>query len=152
VFKRRRLSIETLVTWTRRASAALFKSRQCSDISDDTDPTKAAAGPKNAHRLVDGASSTDCLTLTRLWLSDELPRNSESRVNGVVIRALKRNTSVKFLLSYADPAQRHLGTIYQATGWLYTGLSQATPMYDIGDGVPRHSGGLAHSLPGSTLR
>ena len=104
------------------------------------------AGPSYAYALVDGATPDDCLTLSRLWLSDELPRNSESRFIGIVTRALKRNTRLKFLVSYADPAQGHLGTIYQATGWVYTGLSQATPLYDIGDGRHYHSRSLSHSF------
>ncbi len=103
-------------------------------------------GPFNAHSLVRDASPDDCLTLTRLWLSDELPANSESRVIGVLLRSLRKYTSVKFLLAYADPAQGHRGGIYQATGWLYTGLSSATPLYDLGDGVARHSRSLAHAF------
>jgi hypothetical protein len=102
-------------------------------------------GPLNAYRLVEAAIPADCLILTRLWLSDELPKNSESRVLGVVLRSLKRDTTVKFLVSYADPSQGHLGTIYQATGWTYTGPSQATPLYDIGDGKARHSRSLSHA-------
>ena len=85
-------------------------------------------GPMNAHRLVDEAKADDCVTLTRLWLDNELPKNSESRVIGVVLRALRRHTSLKFVLSYADPAAGHLGTIYQATGWLYSGLSEVYPI------------------------
>jgi hypothetical protein len=102
-------------------------------------------GPLNAYSLVDGASPDDCLTLTRLWLSDELPKNSESRFIGVVLRSLRKNTALKFLVSYADPAQGHLGTIYQATGWVYTGLSEAMPLYDVGDGQARHSRSLSHA-------
>ncbi|HZA24572.1 MAG TPA: DNA methyltransferase [Dehalococcoidia bacterium] len=102
-------------------------------------------GPLNAYSLVEGATPDDCLTLTRLWLSDELPKNSESRFIAVVLRSLRRNTYLKFLVSYADPAQGHLGTIYQATGWLYTGLSEAMPLYDIGDGKARHSRSLSHA-------
>jgi len=79
------------------------------------------AGPSLGYHLVEGAGIEDCLTLTRLWLSDELPRNSESRVLSVAIRALHRHTSLKFLLAYSDPAMGHVGTIYQAAGWLYTG-------------------------------
>ena len=96
------------------------------------------AGPANAHALVRGAELQDCLTLTRLWLSDELPPNSESRVLGYTLGNLKRHTQLKFLITYADPAQGHLGYIYQSTNWLYTGLSQATPLYDIGDGRLYH--------------
>ena len=109
-------------------------------------------GPFNAHRLVEGASPSDCLTLSRLWLSDELPKNSESRVVGVVLRALRRSTKVRFLLSYADPAAGHVGAIYQAADWIYTGLSNAMPLYDIGDGQARHSRSLAHAFGTHSVR
>jgi hypothetical protein len=97
------------------------------------------AGPQMAHSLVTGAIRGDCLALTRLWISDELPSNSESRTLGVILRSLKRYTNIKFLVTYADPAYSHTGTIYQATGWIYTGLSEATPSYDVGDGKAIHS-------------
>ena len=94
------------------------------------------AGPFLVHQLVDGGQPDDCVVLTRLWLSDELPRNSESRVLGIVLRALRRETQLKFVVAYSDPAAGHQGTIYQATNWIYTGLSTAMPSYDLGDGVP----------------
>jgi hypothetical protein len=104
------------------------------------------AGPANCYSLVEGATPDDCLTLSRLWLSDELPKNSESRFISVVLRSLKKHSGLKFLVSYADPAQGHVGTIYQATSWTYTGLSEATPLYDIGDGRHYHSRSLSHSF------
>lgn len=110
------------------------------------------AGPSQAYKLVEGTQPEDCFTLTRLWLSDELPRFSESRALGFVLRAMRQHTSLKFLVSYADPSHGHLGTIYQATGWLYSGLSSAMPLCDLGDGVPRHSRSVAHSLGSHSLR
>ncbi|AHB14134.1 hypothetical protein [Dehalococcoides mccartyi] len=104
------------------------------------------AGPALAYRLVDGAEPQDCLTLTRFWLSDDLPKNAESRVLGVIFRYLKRHTDLKFLISYSDPSAGHLGIIYQATGWLYTGLSSAMPLYDLGDGRLRHGRSLNNFL------
>ena len=109
-------------------------------------------GPLNAYSLVVGANPEDCLVLTRLWLNDELPKNSESRVLAVVVRSLRRQTQVKFLVSYADPAQGHLGTIYQATGWVYAGPSEATPLYDLGDGKTRHSRSLSHAYGTHSVR
>lgn len=109
-------------------------------------------GPANAHCLVEDAKPEDCLTLTRLWLSDELPRNSESRVIGIILRALRKHTDLKFLVSYADPSQGHIGTIYQATGWIYTGLSEAMPLYDLGDGVARHSRTLGYAFGSHSTR
>lgn len=102
-------------------------------------------GSYNSSSLVRGASPDDCLTLSRFWLAEDMPANSESRILGVVSRALRRHTKLKFLLSYADPTQGHIGTIYQAAGWHYTGLSDATPHYDLGDGRSHHSRSLSHA-------
>ncbi len=110
------------------------------------------AGPANAYRLVNGSNRADCLTLSRLWLSDKLPQNSESRVIGIALRVIRHVTNVKFVISYADPSQGHIGGIYQATNWLYTGLSEATPLLDLGDGVNRHSRSVSHSLGTHSVR
>jgi len=110
------------------------------------------AGPYLAYHLVHGAERNDCLVLTRLWLSDELPVNSESRVIGIVTRLISRHTDVKFLVSYADPAAGHAGVIYQSVGWLYIGLSSVMSLYDLGDGIARHSRSVAHDLGSHSLR
>ena len=109
-------------------------------------------GPFNVHRLVAGSTRDDCLVLSRLWLADDLPKNSESRVLAVVLRSLARDTSVKFVVTYADPTAGHLGTIYQAGGWLYTGVSGPSVLYHLGDGVGRHSRTFGHSLRTRSLR
>lgn len=63
----------------------------------------------------------DVLELTRLWLRDEEPKNSESYFIGRTFTWLRNNTNIKVLISYSDPIQNHLGVIYQATNWLYQG-------------------------------
>jgi hypothetical protein len=73
-------------------------------------------------------------------------------VISVCLRYLKKYTTLKFIITYADPAQEHFGTIYQATNWLYTGLSEATPKFDIGDGKARHSRSLSHALGSHSLK
>lgn len=104
------------------------------------------AGPANAYRLVDSARREDCLVLSRYWLSDDLPKNSASRILGMTMRVLKRSTDVKFVVTYADPVHGHAGIIYQASNWIYTGFSEAVPMFDLGDGVARHSRSVSYSL------
>ncbi len=96
------------------------------------------AGARNGHRVLLGAKPQQVATLARLWLADELPKNAESRVIGVVLRALRREGEWKALLSYADPAAGHVGTIYQATGWQYLGQSEAVTYVDLGDGRAVH--------------
>jgi hypothetical protein len=107
-----------------------------------------SAGPINAFRLVDGVTRATCWTLARLWLSDDLPRNSESRVLGVILRALRRTTAVQVVVSYADPAVTHaglphLGYVYQACGFTYTGRSNAQPLMAVGTGPFQHTRSLA---------
>lgn len=63
----------------------------------------------------------DVLELTRLWLRDEEPKNSESYFIGQTFKWLRKNTNIKVLISYSDPMYGHKGTIYQATNWLYQG-------------------------------
>ncbi|MGH6678174.1 MAG: hypothetical protein ACREDL_04365 [Bradyrhizobium sp.] len=96
------------------------------------------AGTRQGHRAIVGARPQQVATLARLWLADELPKNAESRVIGVVLRLLRRDSPWKALLSYADPAAGHVGTIYQATGWIYLGQTAPASYVDLGDGKALH--------------
>lgn len=96
------------------------------------------SGARQGHRLLSAARPQDVTTLSRLYLSDELPKNSESRVLSVVLKVLRRETPVKLILSYADPAVGHMGTIYQASGWTYLGQTEPNTYVDLGDGKLLH--------------
>jgi hypothetical protein len=75
------------------------------------------------------ARSRDVYELNRLWLSDECPKNLESRFIGWCLRELKKLRPHLILVSYADGSKRHVGKVYQATNWVYTG--QSLPFTDI---------------------
>lgn len=63
--------------------------------------------------------------LKRLWLEDDLPKNSESRVIAQSIDYIKKHHSeIKCLVSYADPDAGHNGTIYQATNFIYQNIER----------------------------
>ena len=57
---------------------------------------------------------------SRLWVSDCMPRNTESWFLTKAIKLCK----YEILVSFADTEQGHIGYIYQATNWLYTGVSK----------------------------
>jgi hypothetical protein len=60
------------------------------------------------------------LELTRLWIKDNTPKNTESYVISLSFDWLRKNDkNIKVLVSYADPSAGHLGKIYQATNWLF---------------------------------
>lgn len=64
------------------------------------------------------------LELNRLWCYDEAPKNSESFLISQGIKLLKRDKpNIKILVSFADTRENHLGYIYQATNWYFTGYS-----------------------------
>lgn len=69
------------------------------------------------------------LELNRLWVHDDMPRNSES---WFVSRAL-RMLPPAIVVSYADTAQGHIGYIYRALSFRYAGwtdMERKTPRYD----------------------
>tara|TARA_Y100000114_G_scaffold119137_1_gene113735 strand:+ start:305 stop:1054 length:750 start_codon:yes stop_codon:yes gene_type:complete len=60
--------------------------------------------------------------LVRLFVHDGYGSNIESYLIGEGFKWLKQNRKdIKALISYSDPQQGHVGTIYQATNWLYQG-------------------------------
>lgn len=70
-----------------------------------------------------GDKETDVLELRRLVLIDDTPRNSESYFIGHTLRWLKRNTTVKVIVSYADPNYGHSGVIYRASNFEHVGMT-----------------------------
>jgi hypothetical protein len=58
------------------------------------------------------------LELTRMYLIDEAPANSESRALALMRRFVRTwLPSVRLLIAYSDPSVGHNGTIYEADGW-----------------------------------
>jgi len=73
--------------------------------------------------------------LNRLCVNDGLKKNVLSYF---VSQSLKMLENI-ILVSYADTSQNHNGYIYQATNWIYTGLSaKRTERYDVNN-PNRHS-------------
>jgi hypothetical protein len=69
------------------------------------------------------------IEITRLWVDDSVPKNGESFLIGAALRQLRMEASpFDIVVSFADTAAGHLGRVYQATNFLYTGASQ--PMRD----------------------
>lgn len=57
--------------------------------------------------------------LVRLWIKDGTPKNTESYLIGNTLKLLDR----EIVVSFADSGYGHVGTVYQATNFLYCGLS-----------------------------
>lgn len=57
--------------------------------------------------------------LTRLWIDDSVPKNGESWL----IANTMAKTDREIIVSFADSSQNHVGVVYQAANFIYTGLS-----------------------------
>lgn len=96
------------------------------------------AGQEHADNVVE---------LTRLWVCDSVPRNGESYLIGNTVR----KSGKEIVVSFADASQGHVGTVYQATNWLYTGLSAKRTNWTI-DGVDKHCQTLADQYTSKEIR
>ena len=65
--------------------------------------------------------SSRVLELTRLWIADGTPKNTESYLIGRSLRLLPEEKDI--IVSYAEIDAGHIGIVYQATNWIYTGMS-----------------------------
>jgi hypothetical protein len=91
----------------------------------------AAPSSENVRASIFGADHKNAVTeLHRLVLLDEVPKNAESFF---IVRALKelkkQRPYYNAVISFADPTENHLGTIYQATNALYCGRSGAATFF-----------------------
>lgn len=97
------------------------------------------ASPYLVTAAFDGLDRKEGWELVRLFAFDWAPKNVESYLIGRSFRYLEaKRPDIRVVLSFADPGQGHLGTIYQATNWLYTGTT-------AGQYYLRTEDGLVHS-------
>ena len=77
--------------------------------------------------------SLNVIELTRLWVDDAAPKNGESFLIGRSIRQCGK----EIVVSFADMSFGHIGTVYQASNFLYTGLSAKRTSWTV-RGAEKH--------------
>ena len=91
--------------------------------------------------------ATNVLELTRLWIDDSTPKNSESYLIGNSIKHCDK----EIVVSFADTSQNHLGIVYQATNWIYTGLSAKRTDWSV-EGIEKHGHTWADKYTAAEMR
>ena len=75
-----------------------------------------------------GLVNGQVIELLRMALNGK--QESTSQAMSLSIKLIKKKLPLaKLLVSFADSRQGHIGIIYQATNWYYTGESNTTPDY-----------------------
>lgn len=75
------------------------------------------------------SNPSQVIELNRLWVHDDMPRNTES---AFIAQALGK-LPPRIVVSYADPVHGHMGYIYRASNFHYAGwtdMERKTPRYD----------------------
>lgn len=100
--------------------------------------------PSNS--LIIGTFKTDkwkVIELNRLCVNDELPPNTLSWFVSQCLNKLPKPIAV---VSYADTSHNHNGYIYQATNFIYTGLSDKRTEYAVKGLENMHSKSICESV------
>ena len=75
-------------------------------------------------------AQTECCELVRIALSKHI--TPVSRIIAISIKKLKLLCpGMKLIISFADTEQDHIGAIYQASNWIYLGMSKAAEEYIV---------------------
>jgi hypothetical protein len=68
-------------------------------------------------------SDTKVVELTRIALSEHI--TPVSKILKIAIKIIRKaNPDLKLLFSMADPNQKHVGIVYQASNWVYVGTGK----------------------------
>ncbi len=94
------------------------------------------SGKNQYTALIPDIKNGEYLELTRLWSPDGMPKNTESKLIAESIKMLP--LSIKLIVSFADPSRNHTGIIYQATNFLYCGMSAGGKVLVTNDGIEKH--------------
>lgn len=75
-----------------------------------------------------GIKVTEGAELVRVALKGH--KTPVTRIVSIAMKELKKHSpGLKLIISFADSRQGHVGTIYQAGNWIYTGKAKTTPDY-----------------------
>lgn len=98
-----------------------------------------AMNPRSCENIVKGTNIDEYYELNRLWIADGVPvKNIESQIIGMSFKLIKKiNPKIKWIQSFAD-GRVGVGTIYQATNFLYCGYHK-TKFVEFG-GELHHEG------------
>jgi len=100
---------------------------------------------KNIKGVYTSDEQKGVLEIVRLAFDDDSPKFSESRLIGRSIRLLRKKYPLRILITYADTAQSHVGTIYKATNFEYIGLTAKKTDFLWPDGKIRKEKGVKYS-------
>lgn len=94
--------------------------------------------PAEKHTISSLITKNNFCEFDRMWLSDELPKFSETRIISLLLSYLKQvHKRIKFVITYADGSVGNYGTIYKASNAIGIGKI-SVDFYLLPDGERIH--------------
>lgn len=88
--------------------------------------------------LVKDTLWNEMIELNRMAFSDALPRFAESRAIAMAFKWMKKNSEIKWCISFADGCQCGHGTIYQASNFYLTQIKENSRIIELPNGERTH--------------
>ncbi|EHN3638069.1 protein mom, partial [Escherichia coli] len=86
-----------------------------------------ALNPNSGRRVVLETDNRGYMELNRMWLHDDMPRNSESRAISYALKTIRLlYPSVEWVQSFADERCGRAGVVYQASNFDFIGSHEST--------------------------
>lgn len=90
-----------------------------------------ALNPNSGAKVVSGTGNREYMELNRLWLHDDMPKNSESRAISYALKTIRLlYPQVQWVQSFADERCGRCGVVYQASNFEYIG-SHYSRFYEL---------------------
>lgn len=107
--------------YSRKATPNRFMSMRIND-GDGYIQLGYGIRPHMKHAISKHITTKNYCEFDRMWLSDDMPKNSESQTIALLLSYLRQVYShIKFVITYADGSVGNRGIIYQATNAFYVG-------------------------------
>lgn len=90
----------------------------------------SASTDEKVARLVPSLRRENYLEMQRMWISDSMGHNTESKTLSLAIRCIKQNApAIKLIYTHAGGCKNDCGIVYQASAWLYFGRKKCDDFY-----------------------
>lgn len=91
--------------------------------SSSSTAKKAALFPENV-------TQENIIEMQRLWVSDDLGKNAESKILSLIVDKFKKTTKqIKVIWTYAGGCKNDCGIVYQSSGFMFLGSEDCHDFY-----------------------
>lgn len=91
---------------------------------------KSTSTDSKAKLFPETVKPENILEMQRLWISDLMGKNAESKSLSLIVEAIKKNAKhIKVVWTYAGGCKNDCGIVYQSSGFMFLGSEECNDFY-----------------------